>query len=151
MLAAVILSQGIPFIHSGQEFFRTKNCLPNTYNAGDQVNALDWYRKDCENATVEFVQFLIHLRKNNPCFRYDSYDMIHKNVKMDNIAHRMIKYSLHQENAEYSDIIVYFNASSDSIEEPVEEGYKVLYHTDKKEIMYQKLSITGISIVILAR
>ena len=151
MLAAVILSQGIPFIHSGQEFFRTKNGLPNTYNAGDQVNALDWYRKDCENATVEFVQFLIHLRKNNPCFRYDSYDMIHKNVKMDNVAHRMIKYSLHQENAEYSDIIVYFNASSDSIEEPVEEGYKVLYHTDKKEIMYQKLSITGISIVILAR
>lgn len=151
MLAAVILSQGVPFIHSGQEFFRTKNGLQNTYNAGDQVNALDWYRKDCEIDTVEFLQFLIHLRKNNPCFRYDNYDMIHKNVKMENISHRMIKYALHQDNGDYKDIIVYFNASNDAIEEPVEEGYKVIYHTDKKEIINHSLTITGVSLVIVAR
>ena len=30
MLAAVILSQGVPFIHSGQEFFRTKGGQSNT-------------------------------------------------------------------------------------------------------------------------
>ena len=151
MLAAVILSQGVSFIHSGQEFFRTKNGLQNTYNAGDQVNALDWYRKDCEIDTVEFLQFLIHLRKNNPCFRYDNYDMIHKNVKMENISHRMIKYALHQDNGDYKDIIVYFNASNDAIEEPVEEGYKVIYHTDKKEIINHSLTITGVSLVIVAR
>ena len=151
MLGAVILSQGIPFLHSGQEFFRTKNGLQNTYNAGDQVNALDWYRKDCEIETVEFVQFLIHLRKNNSCFRYENYDMIQKNVKLENIAHRMIKYSLHQEQGEWKDIIVYFNASSDNIDEHIEEGYKVIYHTDRKEIVNQSLTVTQTSLVIIAR
>ncbi|WP_028042138.1 type I pullulanase [Candidatus Stoquefichus massiliensis] len=151
LLAAVILSQGIPFIHSGQEFFRTKGGQHNTYNAGDQVNALDWNRKDCEIDTIQFVQFLIHLRKNNPCFRYDNYDMIRENVKTENIDHRMIKYSLHQEDGEHQDYIVYFNASSDSIDVDVEEGFSVLCHSEKGNILNGKLHIDGICFVVLAR
>lgn len=151
LLAAVILSQGIPFIHSGQEFFRTKGGQHNTYNAGDQVNALDWNRKDCEIDTIQFVQFLIHLRRNNPCFRYDEYDMIRENVKTENIDHRMIQYSLHQEKGEHKDFIVYFNASSDSIEVDVEEGYSVLCHSEKGNIVNHKLTVNGICFVVLAR
>jgi pullulanase len=151
MLAAVILSQGIPFIHSGQEFFRTKGGQSNTYNAGDQVNALDWNRKDCEIDTIQFVQFLIHLRKNNPCFRYDDYDMIRENIKTENIEHRMIQYSLHQDEGEHQDFIVYFNASLDSIEVDVEEGYTVLCHSEKGNIVNHKLTVNGICFVVLAR
>ncbi len=151
LLAAVILSQGVPFLHSGQEFFRTKGGQSNTYNAGDQVNALDWNRKDFEMDTIQFVQFLIHLRKNNPCFRYDDYDMIRENVKMENIDHRMIQYSLHQENGEYSDIIVYFNASTDDVSVDVEDGYSVLFHTQKGEIVEKKLVVNGVCLAILVR
>lgn len=151
MLAAVILSQGIPFIHSGQEFFRTKNGQPNTYNAGDQVNALDWNRKDLEIDTIQMVQFLIHLRKDNPCFRYDNYDKIRENVHLENVEHRMIKYSLHQEEGAYRDFIIYFNASKDTIEVDVEEGYRLLCHTEKGKILDSKLSIDGVCLAILAR
>ena len=153
MLGAVILAQGIPFIHSGQEFFRTKNGQPNTYNAGDQVNALDWNRKDLENESVEFVKFLIHLRKNNRCFRYDDYETIKKNVSVENISHRMIKYSLHQitGSGEYNDIIVYFNASNDKIDVEVEEQYKVILTLSDETIVNQHLSVAGVSMVILAR
>lgn len=151
LLAAVILSQGIPFIHSGQEFFRTKGGLQNTYNAGDQVNALDWNRKDFEIDTVQFVQFLIHLRKNNPCFRYADYDMIRANVQLENIDHRMIQYKLHQDDGEYQDIIVYFNASTDSVEVDVEDDYTVLHHTEKGKIIDGKLSIDGVCMAILVR
>ena len=151
MLAAVILSQGVPFIHSGQEFFRTKNGQPNTYNAGDQVNAIDWNRKDLEIETVQFVQFLNHLRRNNPCFRYDNYEIIKDNVKLENINHRMIKYSLHQSKGDYNDFIVYINTSRDEISVDVEEGYKVLYHSEKGAIDKNKLVINGITLAILVK
>ena len=151
MLAGVILSQGVPFLHSGQEFFRTKAGQHNTYNAGDQVNALDWSRRDVEIETVEFIKFLIRLRKNNPCFRYDDYDVIRENVQLDNIAHRMIQYKLHQESGEYKDILIYLNASKDAIQVQVEEGYHLLYHSEKEEISNYELSVTGVSLVILVR
>lgn len=151
MMAAVILSQGVPFMHSGQEFFRTKGGLSNTYNAGDQVNALDWNRKDMEIDTTQFVQFLIHLRKNNPCFRYGSYDMIRKNVKTENINHRMIKYSLHQNEGEYKDFIIYFNASLETLQVEVEDGFQLLYHSEKGKILDHQLDVNGVCLAILVR
>jgi len=153
MLATVILSQGVPFIHSGQEFFRTKGGLGNTYNSGDQVNALDWNRKDLEMDTIQFVQFLIHLRKNNPCFRYDDYDIIRANVHMQNIEHRMIEYKLHQNKGQgdYQDFIIYLNASLEDVEVEVEKGYSVLYHSDKGDIRDGILKVTGTCLVILVK
>lgn len=41
----VILSQGIPFLHAGQEFYRTKQGNENSYNANDEINRLDWDQK----------------------------------------------------------------------------------------------------------
>lgn len=151
MLAATVLAQGIPFIHSGQEFFRTKSGLENTYNASDHVNALDWNRKDMENEAVQFTQLILRIRKNNPCFRYDNYDMIRKNVHTENINHRMIKYSLHQDEGEYRDIIVFFNVSKDNIDVELEKDYHILYHSDKEKILDNHLLITGVSVVIVAR
>ena len=44
--AMVILSQGIPFLHAGQEFYRTKKGNENSYNANDEINQLDWDQKE---------------------------------------------------------------------------------------------------------
>ena len=151
LLAVVILSQGIPFIHSGQEFLRTKNGLSNTYNAGDQVNALDWSRKDLEIDTVQLVQFLIRLRKDNPCFRYDNYEVMKQNIELNNIEHRMIEYKLHQETGKYRDIIIYINASYEFVEVEVEEDYRLLYHSEKEKIENNHLKVTGVSLAILVR
>jgi len=41
----VILAQGIPFLHSGQEFFRTKKGIGNSYQSSDEINQLDWNQK----------------------------------------------------------------------------------------------------------
>lgn len=150
-LAAVILSQGIPFIHSGQEFFRTKGGLGNTYNAGDQVNAIDWNRRDTEIETVQFVKFLLQLRKKNPCFRYDDYETMRANIRLENIQHRMIKYQLHQNEGQYQDIIIFMNASLEILEVEVEDGYTVLYHSDKGKIVNNKLTVEGAGLVILVR
>ena len=41
-LHLVLLSQGVPFIHAGQEFYRTKGLEDNTHNLPDSLNQLDW-------------------------------------------------------------------------------------------------------------
>ncbi|MEO1220725.1 MAG: alpha-1,6-glucosidase domain-containing protein, partial [Pseudomonadota bacterium] len=40
--SVVVLSQGIPFIHAGQEMLRSKSLDHNSYNSGDWFNRLDF-------------------------------------------------------------------------------------------------------------
>ena len=42
----VVLAQGIPFIHAGQELLRTKSLDHNSYNSGDWFNAVDFSRRE---------------------------------------------------------------------------------------------------------
>ena len=65
----VILSLGIPFIHCGQEFLRTKNGIENSYNSGDDINGVDWDRKDTYLALEQTVRDLIKIRKEYSVFR----------------------------------------------------------------------------------
>ncbi|MFR7897452.1 type I pullulanase, partial [Turicibacter sanguinis] len=44
--ALILVSQGIAFLHAGQEFNRTKDGDHNSYTSPDSVNKLDWDRKD---------------------------------------------------------------------------------------------------------
>ncbi|MBO9130879.1 type I pullulanase [Bacillus sp. 165] len=77
----VLLAQGIPFLHSGQEFYRTKNGIENSYNAPDDVNRLDWQRMRQYVQTVEYVKGLIALRKSHGAFRLPSAALIQKHMR----------------------------------------------------------------------
>jgi pullulanase len=65
----VLTAQGIPFIHSGQEFCRSKGGNHNSYNAGDAVNRIDWSLKKANRDVFEYYRGLIALRKAHPVFR----------------------------------------------------------------------------------
>ena len=41
-LSIVMLSQGVPFFHAGDDILRSKSFDPNSYNSGDWYNKLDW-------------------------------------------------------------------------------------------------------------
>jgi pullulanase/glycogen debranching enzyme len=41
-LSIVLLSQGVPFFHAGDDILRSKSFNPNSYNSGDWYNKLDW-------------------------------------------------------------------------------------------------------------
>lgn len=70
-LGALVLltSRGVPFIHSGQEFGRSKNGHDNTYNLGDEVNNIPWGLKTHNHRLFEFHRRLIALRREHPMFR----------------------------------------------------------------------------------
>jgi pullulanase-type alpha-1,6-glucosidase len=40
--ALALLGQGVPFIHAGQEFLRSKSMDRDSFNSGDWYNAIDW-------------------------------------------------------------------------------------------------------------
>jgi type I pullulanase len=78
----LLTSQGIPFIHAGDEFARTKvyngdwTYAHNSYNAPDNYNKIDWSRKISYNDVFTYTRDLIKLRKSHPGFRLNSWDEV---------------------------------------------------------------------------
>jgi pullulanase len=66
---AVFLSQGIPFLHAGEEFLRTKKGVENSYNSPDAINGLDWEAAGRHQDVVGYLRGLIALRKARPELR----------------------------------------------------------------------------------
>lgn len=66
--AMVLTSQGIPFLHAGVEFVRTKGGNENSFSAGDEINQLDWSRKIGFKDVYDYYRGLIELRKNIQLF-----------------------------------------------------------------------------------
>lgn len=69
-LEIILVSQGVPFIHAGEEFFRTKQGVENSYNTKDEINKIDYDRRDKYIDMVNTVRDLISIRKEYPCLRY---------------------------------------------------------------------------------
>lgn len=66
---AVFLSQGIPFLHAGEEFLRTKKGVENSYHSPDAINGLDWTSLGKFPEVVAYIRGLIALRRSRPEFR----------------------------------------------------------------------------------
>jgi type I pullulanase len=76
----ILTSQGISFIHAGQEFMRTKGGDHNSYKSPDSVNQMDWERRAEFDAEVEYMKGLIELRKAYPAFRMTTAKEIQENL-----------------------------------------------------------------------
>jgi pullulanase len=82
LAAAVILTaQGIPFIHAGQEFLRSKGGDHNSYNKPDAVNMIRWQEKATHFDVYEYYQGLIALRRAHPLFRLEKAADVRRAVK----------------------------------------------------------------------
>ena len=72
----LLVSQGIPFIHAGDEFLRTKekgagsSMSHNSYMAGTATNSIDWSSKKTNKAISDYHADLIKLRKAHDGLRY---------------------------------------------------------------------------------
>ncbi|MDD5140019.1 MAG: type I pullulanase [Verrucomicrobiales bacterium] len=66
----VLTAQGVPFLHAGDEFLRSKKCVRNSYNDNDpRVNPINWELKAKHKEVFNFYQGMIALRKAHPAFR----------------------------------------------------------------------------------
>lgn len=103
-------SFGIPFIHEGNEFMRTKNGISNTYNGPSSLNAIDWSLKEKNNSFYKYVKDLIYLRKTITSFaKYDRIDIRNNLFFLDFKSNPIIGYIIVQKNEAY---VIYHNAST---------------------------------------
>ena len=82
-LAAAIYmtSEGIPFIHAGEEMLRSKplgdgTYEHNSYKSSDEVNSIKWDRLSQYAEVSEYYEGLIEFRKNHAALRMTDADMI---------------------------------------------------------------------------
>lgn len=87
--AIVLTSQGIPFIHGGADFARTKGGNHNSYDSGDEVNKFDWHRKARYEDVFSYVAGLVELRKAYPEFRLSNRNDVRESVRWRAFSPRM--------------------------------------------------------------
>ena len=157
----VFTSQGTPFMFAGEEIFRDKKGIHNTYNKPDSVNAIDWTLKHKNAEQFNYYCELTKLRKAHPAFRMTTAEQIAKHIVFDNTAEdNLISYSI-KDNANgdsWKEIKLIFNGSNEVAEVKVKKGEWTIIAQDGQlkadglsECKGGKLSVAPCSALILAR
>ena len=92
--AVMLLAQGMPFIHAGQEFLRTKEGNGNSYNAPNEINSLKYGSRLANAVTVKYYAGLISIRKQHPAFRMSTSAQIRANLKFMKTADSVVAYRI---------------------------------------------------------
>lgn len=113
----VFTSQGIPFMFAGEEVFRNKKGVHNSFTSPDSINAIDWNMKKDNKDLFNYYKNLIALRKGHPAFRMNTQEDVQKHLVFDDTNNNplLISYSL-KDNANgdsWKEIKVIFNGASE--------------------------------------
>lgn len=106
--SVILLAQGVPFIHGGQEFLRTKEGDPNSYKSSDEINQFEWDRLTKHQKSVVYIQGLIALRKREYLFRLHTQSEIEEHFTILSQNFNIIAFSLKDRTKEF---IVIINAN----------------------------------------
>lgn len=75
----IAISQGVPFYHAGQEMYRSKDGIENSYNSPDEINSIKWY----DYNSINNFKKILKIRKQHSVYRYDKY--IKKGITIEQI------------------------------------------------------------------
>jgi pullulanase len=116
----IAISQGIPFYHAGQEFYRSKKGVENSYNHPDEINQIHWRVKE---ESVKKLKALLKLRKKYKLYRQTTYSKQTTIVK----DKKLIVYRLEDEKH----ILIHYIKNYYDLEKlPLEEG-KLIFPSQK--------------------
>ncbi len=131
----VFTSQGTPFMFAGEEVFRDKKGVHNSYKSPDSINAIDWNLKHQNAEQFGYYQELIKLRKGHPAFRMTTTEDIAKHLVFDEIDQdNVISYSLidNANGDEWKEIKLIFNGNSEPVKVNVPRGNWTIIAQDGK-------------------
>lgn len=73
---AVFVSQGMAFMYGGEELFRTKLGIDNSYQSPDSINTISWKSKAKYNDLFEYYRQMIAIRHAHKGFRLGSAEAV---------------------------------------------------------------------------
>ena len=77
---AVLVSQGMTFIYGGEELYRTKRGIDNSYQSPDSINIIPWENKLQYNDLYEYYRQMIQIRRDHRGFRLGSAELVNKHL-----------------------------------------------------------------------
>ena len=78
---AVYTSQGLPFIFAGEELYRHKQGVKNSYNKPDSINAIDWTYKTKYKDLVDYYAALAAIRHAHPGFCLGDAELVREKLQ----------------------------------------------------------------------
>jgi pullulanase len=129
---AVYVSQGIPFIFNGEELYRHKQGVKNSYNKPDSINAIDWGYKKTYKDLVDYYAELAKIRKAHPAFCLADAEAVRKHLEFIDTQDELVS-AFTLKGIEGVDkaksIVVVLNGSKKTKEVSIPKGkYVILAH-----------------------
>lgn len=121
---AVLTSQGVPFILSGEEALRDKKGVHNSFNSPDSINRIDWTNLKKYPQVFDYYSKLISLRKNHPAFRLGDAELVRKHLEFLPVEDNLVGFRL-KDNAggdAWKNIIVILNSAKSARSVAVPSG-----------------------------
>ena len=134
--AIVLTSQGIPFIHAGEEMLRSKPLEDgsfdhNSYRSSDAVNNLKWtdLTKEEYQLTYAYYQGLIAFRKAHPALTMTSAEEVAEKItKLGGLDFNVVGFHIASgANGEENELIVVFNPTPNASAVELPEGEWTIY------------------------
>lgn len=121
----VFTSQGVPFIYAGEELYRTKKGIHNTFQSPDSINQINWDSKTSHKDIFDYYKGLIALRKAHAAFRIPTQEMVQQHLKFINMQKpNVVAYMLsnHVNDEIWKDILVIYNGNRKAVAVEIPEG-----------------------------
>ena len=121
---AVMTSQGVPFILSGEELLRNKKLVHNSFESPDSINQLDWQNKARYPQVFKYYCDLIALRKNHPAFRLGDAHLVRKHLEFLDAPKGVVAFRLkdYAGRDDWRNIIVILNANRETTTVSIPKG-----------------------------
>lgn len=122
--SVVMLSQGVPFMLSGEEMLRDKQGVHNSYQSPIEINALPWQNLQRYPQVFAYYQRLIALRRHHPAFRLGNANLIRQHLSFLPTQPNLVGFVLtgHAGGDVWNNIVVVFNANNEAREVTVPKG-----------------------------
>lgn len=119
----VLTSQGVPFLHAGVEFLRTKHGVENSYQSPDSINQIDWDEKSRHKNHVDQYKTLIELRNDHPSFWLGSAHEVRGRLTFLKSPEGVIAYQIESpKEDDWKRVVVVVNATNSNADWNVPAG-----------------------------
>ena len=129
---AVMVSQGMTFFYGGEELFRTKQGVENSYQSPDSINVIEWANKQTYNDLYTYYREIIKIRRQHKGFRLGTAELVKNHVEFPETTQEgLIIYRIKdlQGIDTASSLIVLLNGTAEPVEAEVPQAtYTVLAH-----------------------
>lgn len=122
---AVLVSQGMSFIYGGEELYRTKQGIDNSYQSPDSINTIPWENLDKYADLHDYYQAMIAIRRAHKGFRLGSAEAVQEHVEfLDADNDQVIVYRIKElEGVDTAkSLIVVLNGSEKAAQVEIPEG-----------------------------